>query len=882
MRYRLIALLLAILIGCTGICTAEEADGEGTSAPVSTREFDALSALNVLTEDFLNMSADDKVSRAVFVGALSKLAGFPTEGGTDKLPFVDVNVNMPYKNDIAYFYNAGLIDGSGSNTFSPDDDITYAQAVRMSVDLLGYKDYTLKKYGAYPAGYIRAANGLELSKGLSVGGTDDILTAVDAVTLLYNCAMTCIAVPEAFDNDGKVSYKPDKSKYLLSEYRNIYYDKGIVKDNGIVSLLGGESDEDKARIGDKTFYIGSDMDLTDYIGCKVEFFYVSKNGTETLLWVSEDKSNKVLIIKSDELLPEDAEYNSHRIIYTVNDKKRSANIDEYADMIYNNSLCNNYGIEKIKPKSGSIKLIDSNDDGKYDVVAVNEFQNLFVSSVSSERNSVCGRYGNSLMLDDYKTVRIFKSGAAVTLAEIQKDTVLSYIESADKRCLYVYVNSAGSVEKLNTVLKDGNDTYYTFESGKYRLANSLKELIDSGKYNIPVVQTGNRYKYFLDIDGDIAALDLDNEALQYAFLVDGMKENKAFANDGSVRLKLVLKDGSVVTAVTADKVRFNGASGAKGSDVLDAAVLNGEIVQQVVKVAFNGDGNIKEVELASDVAESSEYGYDKRKFTCDYTNSSAIYNTDNCYIFSNKYFVNGETVCFVKYINKDGSADYGVIPYTTFSNGSEYNIKLYDCDEYLTAAAMSVEKEGMGYQEMYILVDRVSSVLDNDKNICRQIEGLAYGKNVKYTADNDGTVSDEIKRGDIVQVSVGLVDGKVEKVRKVCSLSERPTSFINGKPGNILCEIFGYLYSNSGRNIVTLNPDGSPYGNLISTATTNGTPGVSIYDVKRDKISVGDIHDLYPINGPESNGELSIAGDSVMVFVYRRYNWAKDIVIVYY
>ena len=882
MRYRLIALVLAMLMAWPGMYAAAETEEESAAAPIATREFEALSTLHVLTDDFLSMSAKDTVSRARFVGALSKLAGLPAENSTEKLPFSDVNAATPYQNDIAYFYKAGLIHGNEDNTFSPNDPITYVRALKMSVDLLGYKEYTAERYGAYPMGYLLAAKNFELSDGLSVRGGEELLTAADAVTLLYHCAMTCVAVPKTFGSDGKTTYQPDPSRYLLSEYRNIYYGKGIVTDNGIVSLSDNECGENKARIDDKVYEIGSDMDLLDVIGCRVEFFYLSKDGTDTLLWIAEDKNNKVLRIKSDDLITDDPNYSADTIVYDQNGRKKSARIDRYADVVYNYSLCNQYDADRIKPKSGDVILIDNNDDGVYEVVTVSEFENLFVAAVSAERNTVSGKYGDALVLDDYQTVRILKNGVTVTRDDIQKDTVISYIKSPDKKFLYLCVNAPGSVEKLTTVSEDGGKTYYTFESGKYRLASSLKKLMESGTYHIPSVQLGNRYRYCLDMAGEIAAIELDNEALQYAFLVDGAKEDAAFASSGSARFKLVLKDGSVVTAVTANKVSFNGTKGMKGTDVLDAAILNGEIVQQVVRVAFNGDGNIKEFELASDVAESSEYGYDKRKFTCDYVNQKAVYNTDNCYIFSNKYLVNGETVCFVKYQNKDGSADYGVIPYTTFSNGSEYDIKLYDCDEYLTAAAMSVVKDGMGYQETYILVDSVSSVLDQDKNTCLQLEGLAYGKNVKYTANDDGTIPDEIKRGDIVQVSVGLIDNRIERLRKVCSLRDRPESFINGKPGNIVTEIFGYLYSNSGRNIVTLNPNSSPYGKLIATSTSNGTPGISVYDCKRDTVSVGNIHDLYPINGPDSNGALHIADDSVMVFVYRRYNWAKDIVIVYY
>lgn len=48
-----------------------------------------------------------------------------------------------------------LINGVGDNEFSPDVPVTYAEAVKMIVSMLGYEPYA-EKYGGYPEGYIKA------------------------------------------------------------------------------------------------------------------------------------------------------------------------------------------------------------------------------------------------------------------------------------------------------------------------------------------------------------------------------------------------------------------------------------------------------------------------------------------------------------------------------------------------------------------------------------------------------------------------------------------------------------------------------------------------------------------------------------------------------
>ena len=78
MRYRLLALLLAFVVIFSGgaIAEASSADG-GEGAAVESEEYNALKAIDMLTDDLINIKSGDLITRAQYVGALYRLGNFP-------------------------------------------------------------------------------------------------------------------------------------------------------------------------------------------------------------------------------------------------------------------------------------------------------------------------------------------------------------------------------------------------------------------------------------------------------------------------------------------------------------------------------------------------------------------------------------------------------------------------------------------------------------------------------------------------------------------------------------------------------------------------------------------------------------------------------------
>jgi large subunit ribosomal protein L29 len=80
----------------------------------------------------------------------------------------------------------GIINGNGDNTFAPDDFLTYDQAVKMIVCIIGYGEQYAEEKGGYPAGYIAVADDFGITKGMSFQG-DGKISNEDFELMLNNC-----------------------------------------------------------------------------------------------------------------------------------------------------------------------------------------------------------------------------------------------------------------------------------------------------------------------------------------------------------------------------------------------------------------------------------------------------------------------------------------------------------------------------------------------------------------------------------------------------------------------------------------------------------------------------------------------------------------------
>ncbi len=91
-----------------------------------------------------------------------------------KQSFADLDAahwSYPY---IEYAAQHGIINGYEDGTFMPDRDVTIQEATKIIVSILGYAPQA-ESIGAYPSGYLKTAEKMGLTAGITVGFDNSIL-----------------------------------------------------------------------------------------------------------------------------------------------------------------------------------------------------------------------------------------------------------------------------------------------------------------------------------------------------------------------------------------------------------------------------------------------------------------------------------------------------------------------------------------------------------------------------------------------------------------------------------------------------------------------------------------------------------------------------------
>ncbi len=307
-------------------------------------------------------------------------------------------------------------------------------------------------------------------------------------------------------------------------------------------------------------------------------------------------------------------------------------------------------------------------------------------------------------------------------------------------------------------------------------------------------------------------------------------------------------------------------------------VKKNAVVKQVVKIAFNKEGEVSKIDISAPV--ESKYGYDTTKFTKDYYTGGGHYYVHNCYILDRKYMLNADTVCFAKFENLDGDDAYGIIKHSEIKEDGGKIATIYDCNDSMTAGAayfvIDVKKGEM--KDKILLVDKVCTATYNGET-CKKIYGYSAGEYVSYTTLHEDTIPADLKRGDVIRYI--MWKDRISNVEVCCRLSENPESFVNNYGKND-CTIYGYIYSVGENSIVTVDNLSvepkltlSGFGNLPFNK-------IQIYDARHNKVFPGTRADLAQSSSPEKDGSLADNPYNKKVFIYQYIRNVKDMVVVYY
>ena len=514
------------------------------------QEAELLVSLNIVSPKFVRQ---DKVTRADFAIAVAKSfnTGFNEDYYASENPFADLYKYEPYSGIYTYLKSLGIISGDENNKFHKRDIITVEQAYIIALRALGYD---VSKSADYSKNPLNLASSLKIKVSKPV---DSELSSEDAIHILYKM----LFVQTFFEANLNVQQRRAiQDSTFLNHYWRISETIGVVKSDGTVSMQTGiAATRNKVIIGVET-YIDTKNLAYGMAGYRVKA-YIDED--DNICCIQKYNNDEIEILSGDIA---ESYKNDFKIKYIYKNSTKTLNLSSMFCLVYNGFPAT--GVSNIIPTDGSIKLVDNNGDGKYDVIFSNEWQYMFVDTVNFSEKKIVDQNKKGFILDCYddddKTVHIFNSNTdeEIKIEDIAKDSVLRCITDNDQINIVAYlcVNSVyGRITKL-----DKEENIIEIDGVSYKFNGYYKNYYSS--YSV-----GTDGEFYYADDGTVTALKINKTPeppMKYGYLI------KATIRDSSeqpIRLTVITNDGSIKKIFIKDRCIIDGK---REKNVLDTSVKN--------------------------------------------------------------------------------------------------------------------------------------------------------------------------------------------------------------------------------------------------------------------------------------------------------------------
>ena len=611
---KILSIILALTLFLSVFTVVSAADVTVTEAVVSEKHLENIELLCELgIGNYADKVATDKITRAEFAQLMSDLLNC---GDMSKsiIPFVDVEKTNPYYSGICGAYTHGIMNGVSNVRFAPEGYITYEQAIKCIVTVLGYDSIAF----TYPEGYVNIAIRIGILKNL--GTNSDNFTWEKAVQLVVNSFDVAIMTVNSV-GENAVSYKPDDAKTVLGVYHDIYKSKGRVTDNGITTITGQPIyGNDYMIVNNIAGRVGNEK-LREYIGQTVEFYYQADGIVTTILYFLPDSiSEDNLVIKADDLVKGSQNFTKTNIVYYgENGKSNNAKVHQYADMIYNGKAFPTFLVDDIKIDAGTVTLIDGDNDRVYDLIIVDEYKDFIITGVDEVDMTITDENGNVYSYNPEKVHAFFYNAnlQSAEIAEFVNGYIVSLSESKDGKYRKFIVSGKKATGQVDGFEKgDDSNVIISIEGVPYKYAPTFISNIADGIRDEFYPELGMNVTVYLNYEGKISSIDLAARDFLYAYCLAIAPKTGGMNN--TVQLKVVTEKGDEVILNCAKEVEINGAK-SKPEDLLEMSAFknpkeNNKFVPQLVRIKTNSAGELKMLMTASE--NKTNLGFtDKDTFT---------------------------------------------------------------------------------------------------------------------------------------------------------------------------------------------------------------------------------------------------------------------------
>lgn len=681
------------------------------------------------------------VTRADFLMAAARLFQIENAGNA-ATSFSDVSGTLTAT------VNAALAMGwiSDGEQFRPNEPITYQEAVKIAVCAAGYK-FIAESRGGYPAGYLSVAVELKLTRDSVSGQT---LSAKDAKLLLFQLIQTNVFEATTV---GSEDYYYDKAEdTYLNRLYHIDSTQGIVNATPYNSLDFTVSTCKEGYICIDGVEYEYDNATADLLGRSCYAYYEEDMELRTLVCLVPYKNDEISLNLEDII---DLEGRTLKYDDAQTGKSNRLTLESGWMLIYNGRPAS--VDERYLTGSGTVRLLDNDGDGSYDYLFVDRCRYIIVDSVDVQKKTVADKNDpNSVVdLEAYECIYSISDteGEALTLYDIDKGSVVAVRESADGLLVSMTVCS----QTVSGIIEEIAEEKVVVEGNIYRLSDYFKT------YYSEQLEAGLSGTFTVGVDGTFVTMEQTDDKFEYAYLIAAKQQGF-----GKAEIKIYPAGGPVTVCTVADKLTVDGKMlrGNSKNEWL-AAVENGSITPQLVRVARNANGEISHLDLAetgNEVDNPQQLPYDNKLLKYQFPASSFIFrNTPQ--ICASYFNVSGSIIFKVP---KDLTEDTGffTVDSGSLNDGSSYSFEVYDLDEYGGAAVLVLEEDSknpnFGTADASYIVEKIVTGAGPDGEAGRNVYCWSNGQFYKYFLSNDVTVSKsnhkDLLPGDIIRLHLDSND----------------------------------------------------------------------------------------------------------------------------
>lgn len=747
---------------------AEEAAKTGVGAKYS----DAIEFIGDLGLLSGEVKADEPAQR----GALAELAVLSVGRGIHHpadTPFDDVKSDDPRSGYILAAKERGLMMGYSDSIFEPNGSVSLEQLTVVLTRMTGYSAIAEISGGTVGA-YMQAANKAGLLRGVSVKDSG----AVTFGELAY--AIERALDIDIMDMDGitsdKTVYDSRTGKNLLNSSLNITEVKGQITADYFTGLSGASNlNGNQVEIG-RRVYTTTKENISEYLGWNVTA-YIDTDGIVKAVKKTEYEDSEITILSGD------IESVSNNCVNyrDENGNIRKANYSGDGYLIYNGGAKLAWSEADLRGvNNGKIRMLDTDNNGSYDVIFADQYTDMSVNSVSLADETVYFKPGSALASIDISEKSKLRydlrsaDGSKITIKDVPKGFLLSVAMSIDGKVCKL-VSSKNYIVGICTGI-DADSIIIGDE--EFPLSGALAESGAAG-----LKSEGTFYINFL---GNVAVFD-QTALYNYGYL-------KRIGYKSGIGTEMVFEllsaEGTLQTFYLADKVRMNEASAKIApSDIVGNSLLfkDAETIPQLITYNLNGEGKISKFSTAAD-GTSMTYEQKNGVFSRDAvfagggSDTSTRYIGSNWKMFAGRYLLDEDTKIFFIPEDTDQIEKYTVAGISSLANETFYgNIQIYDEDENNKVKALVIPADGVSNinrDSPAAVVKNVKKVLNSDGDYDDAVTVITGGKEVVLTCADDRTP---------VRMNYAMTDADRDEDYAVTDGNVRSLSLGSLNRGDVIC-----------------------------------------------------------------------------------------------